>query len=586
MKMVFCFVSCCFVNCYLIDYAGLLDKRRMVILILLLIAAVFSSGNTITDDHHVTSCHSVKISECMKFNHSTIPDLDYTEINSTFGDVGPLFSSGCSNYIQFLVCFMLEPTCHAHHYNMSGMSMTINFKAHLCRSFCEAVQRDCYCYGAFWTSALNCSQLPDVEEGCFMPDDFAGNGTSNDTTAAWRSCVPDVNITNTTNATDPRTSDTDNECRGRLVYYPGVSYGGEEDCAAPCHYMYEEDRFSTGLVTALFVLWSVLSALALVSFGSFLLTWKHYSHIEQPYHFLALCHVFVFVAFLIRLGSGHDGMVCDVRHRDISDTALITEDVTNGSCTVVFIIVYYSILAISVWHVNLSVALATRALTKWKHHLQMYYHLSGWGVPLIFVIAACIHRMVSGENLFGMCQLDDQYLVMVFGPVMVCVVLSFILLSSAVIQMVFCSQAYVEVEHKHRGRFIRSLVFGLIVLIELSVIAVLYLVEYVTYEDTETYYTECVEPKNPLAPDCSSRTITKPTYVIPIIRYSLISLVGAISIMWPLFRRVTWTSWKDSATLLYQKIVNSFSQCRHLRSNSRHLRSNSTAIVQMATLVG
>ena len=551
----------------------------MIILILLLIAAVFSSGSTIPTEDIVLSCHDVQISECMKFNHSTIPGLDYDERHRTFEDVKPLFSSGCSSYIQYLVCFMLEPTCHGHHVNTSEMTMIIYFKVHLCRSFCEAVQRDCYCHGAYWTSALNCSQLPEGDI-CFMPDDFDTNSMNSDTTVT---CHPPHDDNKTNNDTKKIINDTSaapvQECRGRLVYYPGISYGGEEDCAAPCHYMYEEDQFSTGLVTALFVLWSVLSALALVSFGSFLLTWKHYAHIEQPYHFLALCHFFVFVAFLIRLISGHDNMVCDIHHRDVNDTALITEDVTNGSCTVVFIIVYYSILAISVWLVNLSIALATRALTKWKHHLQMYYHLTGWGVPLIFMIAACIQGMISGENLFGMCQLDNQYLVMAFGPVMVCIVLSFVLLLSAVIQMVFCSQSYVEVEHKHRGRFTRALVFGVIVLIELSVIAVLYLVEYVTYEDTEKHYTECVEPKNPLAPNCSSRTITKPTYVIPIIRYSLISLIGAVSIVWPLFRRVTWTSWKDSATLLYQKIVNSFSQCRHLKKNS-------TAIVQMATLVG
>ena len=582
MKMVFCFVSCCFVNCYLIDYAGLLDRRKMIILVLLLVATVFSTGNTILPDQFVGSCYNVAISECKKFNHTTVPDLDVDEINKKFKDISPLFTSGCSNHIQDLICIVLEPTCHEHY--VEPANMTISFPAYACRRFCEIVQRECYCHGAYWTSALNCSQLPDIDDGCFIPPEYK-NVTSNDTT-------PDCIDPNPTNGTptipttklspdDPLTDNTSippvHQCRGHLVYYPGVTYGEEQDCAAPCHYMFEEERFNTELITALFVLWSILSALALVSFISFLLTWKHYSHIEQPYHFLVLCHFFVFVAYLIRLGEGHDSMVCDIHHRDANDTALITEDDSNGSCTVVFIIVYYSVLAISVWLVNLSIALATRALTKWKHHLQMYYHLSGWGVPLIFVIAAfSVQSMVSGENLLGMCQLDNQYIVMVFGPVMVCVALSFVLLLFAVIQMVFCSQAYIEVQHKHRGRLTRSLLFGVIVWIEISVIGVLYLIEYVTYENTERYYTKCVEPGNTPASDCS-RLIAEP-YVIPILRYSLISLVGAISIVCPLFRRVTWTSWKDSATLLYQKIVNSFSQCRRWRSNS-------TAIVQMATLV-
>ena len=571
----------------------------MTILILLVIAAVFSAGNTIPFDHHVNgNCQNVTIPECAVFNYSTIPQTPEQDVASSFRDVRRLFTSGCSDHIQILVCFLLEPTCHEHHYYMDNMNgtmsrMTITFKAFPCRSFCERVQQDCELYAAFWTDAMNCSGLPS-NGTCFTPhiDPTTSPPATNDTPintddvsttiepsptepTSTTTQSPTV-VTARTNAT-PIPVDTPARCPGRLIPYQGVSYGGIDDCAAPCHYLYEEDRFSSGVVTFLFVLWTVLSVLAICSFLSFLLTWKHYSHIEHPYHFLALSHALVFLALVIRLGSGHDGMVCDGRYRTTNDTALVTEDVSNASCTAVFVIVYYSVVAISTWLVNLSFALCTRTLSKWKNYLLGGYHLTGWGIPLIFVIIASALKMASGDSLLGMCQVDNQYLVMLLVPTMVCAGLSFLLLLFAVCQMLFCSQACVEVQHKHPGRLLRSLIFGVIVLIEISVIAVVYLIEYVTYEHWERYYTECVATERPNS-DCRSRTFTKPNYVFPIIRYSLISLIGAASIVWPLGRRVTWKSWKDSAHLLYQKLVMSF---HFLRQCS--WRNKSTVAVQLVS---
>ena len=574
----------------------------MTILILLVIAAVFSAGNTIPFDHHLDgNCQNVTIPECSVFNYSTVPQTSGQDVSSLFRDVRRLFTSGCSDNIQILVCFMLEPTCHEHHYYMDNMNgtmsrMTITFKAFPCRSFCERVKQECELYAAFWTSAMDCSGLPN-NGTCFAPDYINTTSTpvpstTNDTidtdnvsstTTEPSSNEPTSTTQSTTVVTTPSNGtgipiiDISATCPGRLVPYQGVNYGGIEDCAAPCHFLYEEDRFSSRVVTFLFALWTFWSVLAIGSFLSFLLTWKHYSHIEHPYHFLALSHALVFLALVIRLGSGHDGMVCDGRYRNVNDTALVTEDVSNASCTAVFVIVYYSVVAIGTWLVNLSFALCTRALSKWKNYLLGGYHLTGWGIPLIFVIIASALKMASGDSLMGMCQVDNQYLVMLLVPTMVCAGLSFILLLFAVCQMLFCSQACVEVQHKHPGRLLRSLIFGVIVLIEISIIAVLYLIEYVTYEHWERYYTECVATERPNS-DCSSRTFTKPTYVIPIIRYSLISVVGAASIVWPLGRRVTWKSWKDSACLLYQKLVMSF---HFLRQCS--WRNKSTVIVQMVS---
>jgi len=558
----------------------------MMILFLLLVASVFSLGSTIPDEDLVSSCHAVTYRECVQFNYSTIPNINNDEVSDVFRDMRTLLASGCSKHAQILACFMLVPICHEHSDIFEGMEFVASFRIYPCRSFCFEVQQECSDYKAFW--ALNCSSVP-IRETCFGPppdNDTDNNVTNGSTPNGSATTITPTTVTPITTITPIATiapiatiTPIDNKtvldmCPGRLIPYQGVSYGGVDDCAAPCHYLYEEDSHSSGLVTFLFVTWSVFLLLAFISFVSFLLTWKHYSHIEQPYHFVALCHAFMFLAFLIRLGSGHDGMVCDTSHSNVNGTALVTEDISNAACTTVFVIVYYSLIAIGIWLVNLSFALCARTLAKWKDYLLVGYHLAGWVIPLIFVIAACALKMVSGESLLGMCQLDDQYLAMLLVPLFTSSGLSFILLLFAVLQMLFCSQACAEVQHKHPGRFVRSLIFGVIVLIEISVISVLYLIEYVTYEHWETYYTECVARPSP-EPDCPGRTFTKPSNVIPVLRYSLLSLVGAVSIAWPLARRVTWQSWKDTASLLYRKVVDTFRKCSW--------RSKSKVIIQLVS---
>lgn len=562
--MVFCFVSCCLVNCYLIDCVGLLDKKIMILLFVLLIDSLFSPVNAIPESNFLASCHNVTHPQCAEFTNATTPNVDDVEVSHALKDISPLFNSNCSIHIQRFACFMLVPPCHQHvyHDNNTNTTMIFSFRAFPCKNFCYALKQACSLYQAFWT--FNCSDLP--TDNCFAPPGY--NGTSNNDTNVTTdptdssSVSPVTVILNTTNATStPIATLAPATCPGRLVHYLGVNYGGVDDCAAPCRYLYEEDRYSSGLVTFLFILWSILSFLAIVSFMLFMLTCRHYSYIEQPYHFVTLCHSFMFLAFLIRLGSGHDAMVCDGRYSNTNDTALITKDVGNAACTTVFIIVYYSLIAMGTWLVNLSISLCTRTQYNWRYYLFAGYHLAGWGIPLIFVIAACVLKMVSGDSLLGMCQLDSHYLPMVLVPLMVCGGLSFILLSCTVVQMLWCSQACVEVQqHRHPGRFLRSLLFGVIVLIEIAVISVLYLVEQVTYEHWEDYYTECIAASSPRS-DCSTRTLTRPSYAIPVIRYSLISVVGAISIVWPLARKVTWKSWKDSITLLYQKVVDTFRSC-------------------------
>ena len=522
-------------------------KTDVSMLFLIVSIVTIVEANSIPDDHEVDSCQAVRLLECRQFNYSTIfPNDNDIDI---FHRMSEVFNSGCSEFSVQLACYVLEPSCQSHSFNDTNMFI---FVAHICKEFCLYVKEECREHESSWQ--LDCDSLPSHTPGasklCFSPD------------VVFTDAPPIPELTNSSNAstlTPPEATQAPLSCPGKLVPYEGKSFGSVEDCTAPCHYYYEEDELSPDVITGLFVIWSILTLLSAISVVSFILTWKHYSHIEYPYYSAYLCHALFIVAFLFRAVVGHDNVVCDSKQSTNNDTALYTGKFGNGWCVVTFIFTYYTTLAIGIWFVNMTIALCTLKFFKWRYHLHAVYHLAGWGIPIIFVGLASFLKLMSGDNLLGMCQLDPEYtLVTLILPLFVCLGIGFVLLFTSIIQMFYCSRAGREVQNRHPHMVGRSILFATILLIEIAILVVLHLIEHIKHKDWEIYYTDCVIRSSP---DCSTRSFTRPTYVIPIMRYSLISFVGAVSIICPLSRKVTWLSWKESLQLLYKKIVDLFSSC-------------------------
>jgi len=527
-------------------------------LILIVSLVTMIEAASIPDHHAVHSCRTVSLSECRKLNYSTVyPNENDLNVFHRMSDV---FNSGCSEYALSLACFMLEPNCHVHYF---PDNTTFVFVGHVCKEFCLHVKNECYEYAPWWH--LDCDTLPSnsTDGHCFIPP--AVNLTSStDATPTTEPSNSTSNSSGTNSSPTPAATPATRapiSCPGRLVPYKGKSFGSIDDCTAPCHFYYEDDVISPDTITGLFTAWTILALLSVVSLVSFLLTWKHYSHIEYPYYCAYLCHGLFIVAFLIRAIVGHDSVVCDKQYSTNNDSALCTEKFGNGWCVVTFLFTYYVTLAIGIWIVNMSIALCTLKHFKWRYHLHACYHIAAWGIPFIFCMVTSFLRFSSGDSLLGICQIDPKHsLWILIFPLVVCFLLGFVVFLMSIIQMFFCSRAGRELQNRHPHMVWRSIVFGTILLVELAVLIVLHLIEHVKHSDWEHYYTDCVI-KSPPNNDCSTKSFNRPTYVIPILRFTLISVVGAVSVACPLSRKVTWLSWKESLQLLYKKIVDLFSRC-------------------------
>ena len=74
----------------------------------------------------------------------------------------------------------------------------------------------------------------------------------------------------------------------------------------------------------------------------------------------------------------------------------------NLSCTIVFVIVYYFIIAGCIWFVNLAFSwhLSFRALGTQRDVLEgktAYFHMAAWSIPLVLVVIIMATNEVGYE---------------------------------------------------------------------------------------------------------------------------------------------------------------------------------------------
>jgi len=101
------------------------------------------------------------------------------------------------------------------------------------------------------------------------------------------------------------------------------------------------------------------------------------------------------------------------------------------SCVVVFVLVYYSLMAAVVWFVILTYAwhMSFRALDKIQDRIDKksaYFHLIAWCVPLVLTVAIMALGRIDGNSMTGICFVgyaDHASKIFVLGPVLLAVLI-------------------------------------------------------------------------------------------------------------------------------------------------------------------
>ncbi|CAG4952021.1 unnamed protein product [Colias eurytheme] len=187
-----------------------------------------------------------------------------------------------------------------------------------------------------------------------------------------------------------------------MHFYEGIS-----GCGLPCRDpLYTEDEHQQ---IHRLVAWgaSVCLALNLLTVATFLIDWRSANKYPALVIFyINVCFAVASMGWLVQFGVGsRDDIVCskDGTRRQGEPSA---EE--NLSCVVVFVLVYYFMMAACVWFVIFTYAwhMSFRALGKIQDRIDKkaaYFHLVAWSLPLILTITTMAFGEVDGSSITGVC---------------------------------------------------------------------------------------------------------------------------------------------------------------------------------------
>ena len=77
------------------------------------------------------------------------------------------------------------------------------------------------------------------------------------------------------------------------------------------------------------------------------------------------------------------------------------------SCTVLFMILYFSTMSSAIWWLVLCITWFMAAVLKWSgeaiEHQSQYFHLIAWSIPAIMTISVLALGKIEGDPLSGVC---------------------------------------------------------------------------------------------------------------------------------------------------------------------------------------
>ncbi|XP_064652196.1 protein smoothened-like [Lineus longissimus] len=285
----------------------------------------------------------------------------------------------CWAVIQPFLCAVYMPSCNSS-VNQTDNS-TITKVSFVSKELCELTRGPCKIVSSTrgWPSFLQCDRSY-FKAGCKSPVDGL-----------------EFNKTST--------------CERPLVKTPNPSswYEAVEGCGIQCQnpLFTQEEHDHVHIFIAV---WGTICLLCtLFTVLTFLIDWKNASRYPALIlFFINVCFFLGSVGWLAQFGPGaRDDIVC--RRDGTMRTA--EPQVNNGesaSCTIVFFIVYFFMMAGVTWFVVLAFAwhLTFKALGTPRDEVDgktAYFHITAWSFPLVLTIICLAITEVDGDSVSGIC---------------------------------------------------------------------------------------------------------------------------------------------------------------------------------------
>ena len=490
-------------------------------------------------------CEPVSIPLCtgLQYNETIFPNMlrhrtqeeAALEVHQFF----PLVKVGCSKYLAFFLCSVYAPIC-----------TIMETPVPPCRGLCESARNGCEGlmeqFGFTWPESLSCEKYPKmtqtsmcVGENTTGRSDGKGPVPPNETTPPQNESVP----------TEPYTFDVSAvkfQCPGnQKIETDHYTFFGAKKCGAMCENIYfdERERKIARLWTGLWAIFCCISTLFTVL--TFLIDMRRFRYPERPIIFLSGCYFMVSVAFVIGFAAG-DSLSCT---KSSTGSKVIVQGTKHEGCTVVFMLLYFFIMASSIWWVILTLSWFLAAGRKWSHEAieanAQFFHLAAWAIPAVKTIAILLMTKVDGDELSGVCFVGLSDLNALRGYVLAPLFVYFFVGATFLIAgfvSLFRVRSVLIDDYSKREKIEK-------LMIRIGVFSILYTVPAVSvlgclfYEQSNreewqeswrvgwVYQQRCIESHGQNCPDYPIAQV-KPDFTVFMVKYLMFLIVGITSGFW------------------------------------------------------
>lgn len=184
---------------------------------------------------------------------------------------------------------------------------------------------------------------------------------------------------------------------------------------------------------------------------TFLLDTSVFLYPEKCIIFLNLSYFIMSLGYIIRLISGSNEVSC----MSISDDrgsfqVLVKEGLTpTPTCTIVFILIYFSILSSAIWWIIITATWAVMVISSLSQtslsQQAPLLHSIGWGIPAAMTVTCLVLHYVESDELTGVClpgqQSESTLLYMLVIPCTIALGSAFLFfLAGLVASLIFTSE--------------------------------------------------------------------------------------------------------------------------------------------------
>lgn len=473
-------------------------------------------------------CEKIRVPECNEWNFTRVPN-DFLGIETQndaktrIAEFKPLYRVNCAPNLKMFICAMSVPLC----FSKDGTPTSV----YPCRSMCEIARKGCEPimkkYNFNWPQLLNCDRLP-VEGGMKL-------------------CMASPKITKKPVHESKHNETYEEKCRknDNFVY---VSDGEHHECARRCNASVIFNKRQKSFVEAWISTWSIICFLStLLTVSTFLIDPSRFHYPERPIIFLSMCYNLYSIGYLVRVFSGRETIVCQ---ESSNGKYLISDGMSNTSCTIVFFIHYFFGMASAIWWVILSLTWFLSAALKWGHEaVEKYssiFHAIAWTIPTVQTIVALVTRKVDADELSGLCFVGFRnsatLLWFVVIPLFVYLIFGSCFLLSGFIALIRIRRALRLKEtntQKLERLMVRIGIFSMLYSIPASFVVGCFWYEYESLATVEKSSRDMLTCQ--LDPKC--KEISSPSSAIIYMKYFMLLVVGVTSGAW-IWSSKTLQSWK------------------------------------------